>query len=273
MHRPPLLLTRATSSQLATIANIHRTAFTPTLWYKSLWGNCSAEAFDAWFVNKAGEWLDEEGEHFVVAMRGEDVMGYALWEEKEGPEEGEVEAEKNWPEGTNVEVADAFNRDMHKYTSTITGRYWREFYPHSHSLGGSLSLARRCADLHFLATSPHFQRSGAGKALIQWGIDRATKEGLSVYLEGGSGSFLSLSSLPRLTPSFLRRGSSPLPKDGLHRQWRPRGGHRRLLCRHASSPPPARRLSRRTEGCSRPRDAASECFRGVAAQSGYVPKG
>ncbi|ORY77612.1 acyl-CoA N-acyltransferase [Leucosporidium creatinivorum] len=165
MHRSPLRLTRATSAQLPTIATIHRTAFAPTLWFASLWGNCSAEAFDAWFIAKGRGWLEGKEEHFIVAMRGEDVLGYALWEEKQGPEEGEVERETSWPVGTNVAVADGFNKDMHKYTSTIVGRYWH---------------------LHFLATSPLFQRSGAGKALIQWGIDRATKNGLSVYLEGGS---------------------------------------------------------------------------------------
>lgn len=133
MERRPLLLTRANSSQLSAIAAIHRTAFAPTLWFKSLWGNCSSEAFDAWFVEKGRGWLEGEGkgEHLIVSMRGEDVLGYALWEEKEGPEQGEVEAEKNWPEGTNVEVADGFNRDMHKYTSTIKGRYWRELVPFS----------------------------------------------------------------------------------------------------------------------------------------------
>lgn len=126
MHRPPLLLTKADSSQLSTIATIHRTAFAPTLWFQSLWGKCSPEAFDAWFVKKAQGWLEGESDHFIVAMRGDEVLGYALWEEKEGPEAGEVEAEESWPEGTNVAVADGFNRDMHKYTSKIEGCYWRE---------------------------------------------------------------------------------------------------------------------------------------------------
>lgn len=59
----------------------------------------------------------------------------------------------------------------------------------------------RGSDLHYLATSPAFQKSGAGKALIQWGVSRAQAEGLPVHLEGGSGAptLLPLRYLPQLT--------------------------------------------------------------------------
>lgn len=124
MRRPPLVIKPATAAQLPAIAAIHRTAFAPTLWFNSLWGKVDPAVFDEWFVNEAKAWLKTD--HVLVAMRGEDILGYASWEEKSGPTEEAQSAEPTFPEGTNLPVALAFSRDMGNYTSSIKGRFWRE---------------------------------------------------------------------------------------------------------------------------------------------------
>lgn len=124
MRRPALVVKPATTSQLDKIAELHRAAFAPTLWFNSLWGKVKPEAFDAWYIEDVKRWMQDD--HFLVAVRDEEVLGIAHWEEKKGSETPS-EVEPVHPEGTNLPVALAFSRDMRRYTSTIQGRYWREF--------------------------------------------------------------------------------------------------------------------------------------------------
>lgn len=50
-------------------------------------------------------------------------------------------------------------------------------------------LSNTILELFILATSPALQRTGAGTALINWGIERAENEAVDVRLDATKGSF------------------------------------------------------------------------------------
>lgn len=41
--------------------------------------------------------------------------------------------------------------------------------------------------MHLLGTNPQYQRTGAGSALVRWGMAKADAEGLALYLDATIG--------------------------------------------------------------------------------------
>lgn len=130
MRRQPLKCRLATEQDLVMLAQLHREAFQPTKWYQALWGQVEPGAFEAWLLPQLQNWLQNESDRLLVAVRGDSVLGYAHWEIKHGPEAWAEEQAGSLgaahPQGTNVEVADAFSRDMGRYNASVESDYWRK---------------------------------------------------------------------------------------------------------------------------------------------------
>ena len=96
------------------------------------------------------------------------IISYARWEFhlQERPEsEWNVDENRQWGEGANVEAANYFMRG-------VVGSRRRAMQGKRHAL------------LDILDTDEKHQGRGAGAALVKWGTDWADREGLECMLEG-----------------------------------------------------------------------------------------
>ncbi|GAA5895892.1 hypothetical protein JCM6882_001404 [Rhodosporidiobolus microsporus] len=116
------------------------------------------------FAPKRFQWaLRNPQTRIVKAVRGGEVIGWALWEvplgegeEAFNPGEGEG---PGFPEGTNMEEIAAF------FPKLDMGVEEPHYY------------------LSVLVVDPKKQRTGAARLLLQWGLDQADADGKEVYLQ------------------------------------------------------------------------------------------
>ncbi|GAA5974330.1 hypothetical protein JCM11641_006741 [Rhodosporidiobolus odoratus] len=152
---------------LPPLASIQRAAFAPTAISRFIFGRVSPESDARHSIQRLSKALDDPGKAVYKAVQSVDgeaaaIVGLALWElpRQEGlPEEQEKPKKRKWPEGTDVEVAESFFSLM-------------DFRP-----------KERNYHLSILAVDPQRQRTGAGKALLQWGCRQADKQGVPVDLK------------------------------------------------------------------------------------------
>lgn len=139
----------------------------------------------------------------MVTRRGEgegegEIVGFGHWElhkarEGKGDAELEPEPEIPLPEGTDMEQAKALWAALERVAGKIEGDYYSASILLSPDLcrrdgfAQLLTLISSLTVLHQVAVDPSAQRCGAGKALVQWGVDLAAKGGLPYYLDSTPG--------------------------------------------------------------------------------------
>ncbi|GAA6021149.1 hypothetical protein JCM10207_008333, partial [Rhodosporidiobolus poonsookiae] len=162
---PPTVLP-ATSSDLPTLARIQCAAFRDTAISRLIFPRVTDAAHAQQATKRLAEALEDEGQRVVKAVDEEGTtVGFGLWEvpkwgNKDGEEKEEGEKPKReWPEGTNVELAEDF---FGRLNSKIDE-------PHYH--------------LSVLVVDPTKHRNGAGSAILKWGCHKADEEGVPMHLE------------------------------------------------------------------------------------------
>ncbi|KAK4046583.1 hypothetical protein OIV83_005953 [Microbotryomycetes sp. JL201] len=176
----PLMVGTPTADELPRLSEIHLAAFWTSPLNLPMFKNTTREAYNEWNMRRIRFWTDpvrHDKTHFVrVVRRGQDgiIVAYAHWDlnEGDGGELDSAEDTKTWPEGTDTEVAELWYGAMLEQGKKIKGRHLM---------------------LHQLAVDPSFERLGAGRMLLQFGIDElvgqhkvpmhldATREGLALY--------------------------------------------------------------------------------------------
>ncbi|KAI5479199.1 hypothetical protein MNV49_004060 [Pseudohyphozyma bogoriensis] len=159
----PLQILPAELADAPAIADIDWRAFINGQPYGRLFGRCDPVAWKAHMAKEFAAHMGKKDRVLLKAVREGRVVGFGLWFlPKHGREPEEAEEEPTFAEGTEVEAALSF-----------------------FGLLGEISKARSTPHyyIQLLAVDPDVQRTGAGKALIKWGIDEAAKAGLGCALE------------------------------------------------------------------------------------------
>lgn len=119
-------------------------------------------------------------------MRGEGVVVG-----NEGSTDGKptVGGQMDFPEGADVELCREFYSRVDDYDKTITEPHWRmslaspsPTFPPSSFIFTHSDTVTFLPDLQILGADPAAQRTGAGRALVEWGVARAHAEGLPAYV-------------------------------------------------------------------------------------------
>ncbi|KAI5474745.1 hypothetical protein MNV49_002523 [Pseudohyphozyma bogoriensis] len=159
----PLTIVEATSSDLTRLSQIQFLAFEPSVINQKCFPGVSEATYVAHGAPRLAYNLEphRKSKKMICAKRGEEIIGWALWDLPFDAEERKKESEtvvpgEPWPVGTKVEYAEAifggFAENVKKHPE-----------PHYH--------------LHILVVDPAYHGSGAGGALLRWGIDKADAEG------------------------------------------------------------------------------------------------
>ncbi|BGP19236.1 hypothetical protein JCM10213_007029 [Rhodosporidiobolus nylandii] len=163
---PHLQVIPAEPADFPSLARIQRAAFAPTAIQRTIFGGVSEDAHVAHSVSRMAKVVAHPHKALfkaVLSREGEDhaIVGMAIWElpKPEGTPD-EPAQPREWPEGTNVELAAGFFGRLGELAPKE---------PHYH--------------LSVLVVDPSYQRTGAGKALLSWGCKKADEEGLLVHLE------------------------------------------------------------------------------------------
>ncbi|KAI9004641.1 acyl-CoA N-acyltransferase [Gaertneriomyces semiglobifer] len=167
-----LSMHRATPADFQAMARIHATAFTGTPLDSRMYtgaDRCAPDRLQSFIERYEKAVVDPNSYLMVVKARGEDeeekVVGFAKWA---GPVHPKTDmkkmAEKPMPVGIDVEFLTGFLTAMSEKHDQI----WKD-RPHYY--------------LHLIATDPAYQGLGVGRLLLDFGLDKARKEGLPCYLE------------------------------------------------------------------------------------------
>lgn len=70
-------------------------------------------------------------------------------------------------------------------------------------------LSKNLSGISFIATLPGYEKQGAASALIKWGIDKCTRDGIPIYLESTLNAALLYEKL-----GFKAMDKISLPLDG-----------------------------------------------------------
>lgn len=131
---PALDISPAEPSSTPHLARIHREAFGPGAIYQSLWRDVDPAAFEVRTERRFRADLEEgkrEKKAIWVVRRGEREVGFACWDLPfvRGLEEGKREEkikEREFDEGTHVEVAGPFFVKLEEHGRKIQGPHYRE---------------------------------------------------------------------------------------------------------------------------------------------------
>jgi GNAT superfamily N-acetyltransferase len=178
----PLAVVPVTSTDIPAILDIDRAAFVDGEFVRCLFADVKPEDARAMREKVFTDSLGKDGIWFVKAVRGNEVVGYAIWIPPKKSTEGESEpkVQNTMPPGARVEVAEDFYRQYHD---------WSSRYPHPF-LGAPPSLSscawiidqREATELRLLATDPRYMRQGVAAALMQWGVAKADQQRLPIRL-------------------------------------------------------------------------------------------
>lgn len=182
------------------IAEIQHAAFSPSLINERIFSNVNPEDHRVKILQRLHKTSADPRSRLFKAVVDGELVAFALWEvprkEDDPPADKKKEIDPDrWPAGTNVALAEGLFR---KLDLGIETPHYRAPLP--------LRSPFRCptdwlqADLSLLATDPARQRTGAGRALLQWGSKKADEEGVECYLEASEGAC----TLP-VCPSCLQR--------------------------------------------------------------------
>ncbi|GAA5865132.1 hypothetical protein JCM8547_007724 [Rhodosporidiobolus lusitaniae] len=152
------------------LADIEKAAFASSPISSTIFGAVSPAANRSHALQRFPHELRNPQKRLIKAVRDEEIIGWAQWEVrlKEGEEAYEPPKEEGpgWPEGTNLDEAEAFFPRL--------GEVMKIEEPHYH--------------LAILVVDPAKQKTGAGRALVAWGAEQADRDGLDIYLESSPGA-------------------------------------------------------------------------------------
>lgn len=181
------------------MCEIYYEAFKPSTIWAYNFSRVTREAAARSFKRRLENWFDEidndgntcnERKEVIVAVRGDKVLGFTVWEKvpdkSERKEDEGKKGEMILPEGADVERAQEFLGMIGDSAKKHEKKHWCKL---SRSLccrhiGGRIltSPSSLVADLSLLAIRPEAQGGGIGRLLTKWGIERAQKEGADIVL-------------------------------------------------------------------------------------------
>jgi len=138
MRRPPVELRTFRRSDFPALCQIYHEAFEPTSIWKYNFSNVTRQASDKCFKRRLEDWFDEvdgdgktseEKMEVIVAVRGEKVLGFSVWEKspiKSERKEKEPSSQP-FPEGSNVERAKVFLGMIKDAAATNENKHWCKF--------------------------------------------------------------------------------------------------------------------------------------------------
>ncbi|KAI1127594.1 putative GNAT family acetyltransferase [Nemania abortiva] len=170
--KPQLHLRDATRQDAPRIAEIHMAAFGPNAMLHAQFPTPDVrQGLQTAIENKALADIDDPKTTVLVVTAPEDtnknasvVIAFAKWSHPVHPGEDYVEPPWIWPEGTNLDTLRAW---VSKAAET-----------ERRSIGDT-----PCYCLTYIGTDPTYGRYGAGKLLVQWGIEQSKASGSPLYLE------------------------------------------------------------------------------------------
>ncbi|GAA6033032.1 hypothetical protein JCM8097_000110 [Rhodosporidiobolus ruineniae] len=176
-----LRLSPATEADYSTLSDIESAAFSPSLISQTIFSGVSPSNRRTHASKRFKHELRNPQKRLVKAERNGEILGWAQWEVplEEGQEAFSPPQEEGpgWAEGTNVAEAETF---FPKLDLGIKEPHYLSFSPWFPPF---LAHPSSRTDLSILVVDPSKQKTGAGRALLQWGIERADKEGKDIYLE------------------------------------------------------------------------------------------
>ncbi|GAA6033034.1 hypothetical protein JCM8097_000111 [Rhodosporidiobolus ruineniae] len=152
------------------LAHLQRLAFEPSALNRQIFGGVAPADMEAHSAARLVKALDDPTKAVIKATLADegasgegDLVGFGFWDlgrPVDAPEEENKEPEKRqWPPGTNVELAEEYFARMGKGPE---GRHYH---------------------LMILIVDPTRQRTGAGSALLRWGCRKADEEGVAIDLK------------------------------------------------------------------------------------------
>lgn len=214
----PLLITvlPASPSDLPLLAQLQRKAFATSPVDLLIFRDVSEADYLAHWIERMSKALADPYKAVCKAVDGEGtVVGMALWETPKPEGYPGKKEERKWMPRTNVELAEELfsqrgspeTDGLPQYRESILVVMIRL----TKSNNPSLSRFSRRADLSVLAVDPSRQRTGAGRALMEWGCRKADEEGVIMTLKGTEGA------LPPFSPVFDPLSSARLARFRLPR--------------------------------------------------------
>ncbi|GAA5888940.1 hypothetical protein JCM6882_009688 [Rhodosporidiobolus microsporus] len=153
----------AEPSDWTRLVDIETASFSPSTINRACFAAVTREASHAFSLKRFQHALRDPQRRIFKAVRGGEIVGWAMWEVplEEGQNKfvSQKEDQPGFPEGTNVEEVRAFFPKLELGIEE----------PHFH--------------LSILVVDPTKYRTGAARALIQWGVDQADAQGKEIYLE------------------------------------------------------------------------------------------
>ncbi|GAA5821591.1 hypothetical protein JCM11251_000924 [Rhodosporidiobolus azoricus] len=147
------------------LLEIETAAFSPSASYRALFSSVTpAAALEHATTKRFPQALLDPQKRIIKVVRDGEIVGWAQWEVplREGEERLDLKKagleEVGFPEGTDLEEANAL---FPKFDLGIEE-------PHYH--------------LSILVVHPANRRTGAARALLQWGIEQADRDGKDIYL-------------------------------------------------------------------------------------------
>ncbi|BGP00679.1 hypothetical protein NBRC10513v2_006474 [Rhodotorula toruloides] len=155
----------ATAEDVPRLVEIGHSAFAGNALDRAVFGDVDPQVHREHSIKRQTKMLEKGEMFFLKAVVAGEIVGVAIWappkkEEDKAKEKKEEEAnkEKEWPPGTNVELA----TEMFMHDAGIKE-------PHYY--------------LCFLSVDPKYQRNKAGSTLLRWGCKKADQEGVAVHLD------------------------------------------------------------------------------------------
>ena len=166
----PLILTPFTESDISTFTRVENAAFTNNAVFQYMWPNGKTQAdYDFMDSRNLKALRNESNTYFlnVTDTETKTIIAIAQWcyiPERSSEDLKKVELPETWPPSANSGIkVQAFTKFLNMRDEIMGNKpFWM---------------------LLILGTHPEHQRRGAGKLLLEWGMERAEKEGLECYLE------------------------------------------------------------------------------------------
>jgi len=168
-----LTLRKATSADVATLADIYFSAFTVDSISLLCFPRKNQAVYDWWFNMISEELSDSGANHLVVTTptsanpSQEEIVAWALWISPSPTPASSISAPvtlPTWPAGCDILLANHFFSNLIQSRKRIMNPrpYWY---------------------LEIIATRPDCQGKGAAGKLLRWGLERADQQGVEAYLE------------------------------------------------------------------------------------------
>lgn len=202
----PTLVLPATAADCPALGALDASAFLPTKLGRATAGRADPASVAAAFARRFERLLLDPHNVLLKAVRAvpdadggesEAIVGLA-WYERPAPEgsdcekgAGQVQGEavdRGWGPGTEEELMAGLWVDLEEHAKAITERhYHRAQEPRARGSDDHNADIPLTLTVQSLGTDPRHQRTGAGSALVHWGIARAERERVAIHLDATEG--------------------------------------------------------------------------------------